>query len=93
MRGAPQSGFSRLILRISSRTSFGTAGRPGCPRRTFHFQDSRKPFRCQAITVSGFTIIMADCQSAQIPDSHAHRNRSAGVSFERFTDRWSTPSW
>jgi hypothetical protein len=31
MRGAPQSGFSRLILRISSRTSFGTAGRPGWP--------------------------------------------------------------
>src|SRR5882757_9124964 len=31
MRGAPQSGFSRLILRISWRTSFDTAGRPGFP--------------------------------------------------------------
>jgi arylsulfatase A-like enzyme len=28
MRGAPQSGFSRLILRISLRISFDTGGRP-----------------------------------------------------------------
>jgi hypothetical protein len=27
IRGAPQSGFSRLMLRIRSRTSFGIAGR------------------------------------------------------------------
>ena len=31
MRGAPHSGFSRLIRRINSRTSCGTAGRPGRP--------------------------------------------------------------
>src|SRR6202035_2121260 len=35
IRGAPQSGFSRLILRISSRTSSGTFGRPRFPCRTF----------------------------------------------------------
>src|SRR6516225_4884659 len=29
MRGAPQSGFSRLILRISCRICLDTAGRPG----------------------------------------------------------------
>ena len=44
MRDAPQSGFSRLILRISLRMSFDTGGRPGWPRRTFHVQNSRKPF-------------------------------------------------
>ena len=32
MRGAPQSGFSRLIFRISLRTSFDTGGRPRWPR-------------------------------------------------------------
>ncbi len=29
--GAPQSGFSRLIFRISWRISFDTGGRPGWP--------------------------------------------------------------
>jgi hypothetical protein len=31
IRGAPQTGLSRLILRIKPRTSFGTAGRPSLP--------------------------------------------------------------
>src|SRR5262249_20582081 len=31
IHGAPHSGFSRLIGRINSRTSCGTAGRPGRP--------------------------------------------------------------
>jgi hypothetical protein len=31
IRGAPQRGFSRLVVRISSRISFGAAGRPGRP--------------------------------------------------------------
>ena len=30
--GAPHSGFSWLIVRINSRTSLGTIGRPGLPR-------------------------------------------------------------
>src|SRR5215472_7627136 len=33
MRGAPQVGFSRHIQRIRSRTSRGSAGLPGWPRR------------------------------------------------------------
>ena len=93
MRGAPQSGFSRLILRINSRTSFGTAGRPGWPERTFHVQNSRKPLRCQAMTVSGLTMTKADRQSFQTSHSHAQRSRSAEVSFGRFTERCRTPSW
>ncbi len=31
LRGAPQRGFSRLIIRIRSRVSFGTRGRPDRP--------------------------------------------------------------
>ena len=31
-RGAPQSGFSRLMVRMSGRTSFEILGRPDWPR-------------------------------------------------------------
>src|SRR5215467_1658381 len=54
--GAPQPTLSRLRVRMRSRVSLGTAGRPGCPWRTFQVQYQRKPRRCQSITVSGFTI-------------------------------------
>jgi hypothetical protein len=53
MRGAPQLGFSRHILRIRSRISRETTGRPGRPRWTFQVQNRLKPARCQARTVSG----------------------------------------
>ena len=80
----------RLMLRIRSRTSFGIAGRPGCPCRTFQVQNTRKPLRCQAITVPGLTITNADCQSLQSRHSQAQKNRSAAVSFGRFfAERWS----
>jgi len=39
--GAPQSGFSRLMRRMSWRTSKETAGRPGRPCR--HFQLQKEP--------------------------------------------------
>src|ERR1017187_6859123 len=93
MRGAPQSGLSRHILRISSRTSLGTGGRPNRPRRTFQVQISRKPLRCQAMTVSGLTLTKEDRQSPQASQSHAQRSRSAEVSFGRLTERRRTPSW
>ncbi len=35
----------------------------------------------------------ADFQSRQIVHSHAHKSRSAGVSFGRFTERCRTPIW
>jgi hypothetical protein len=57
MRGAPQLGLLRLIIRIRSRTSCGMQGRPGLPRRILHVQNKRKPLRCQATTVSALTII------------------------------------
>src|SRR5215470_1658018 len=52
MRGAPHSGLSRLIVRIKSRMSAGTAGRP-TRRRDLQRQYRRKPLRCQRISVSG----------------------------------------
>ena len=93
MRGAPHSGFSRLILRISWRVSTGTLGRPRRPRRDFHAQKRRKPFRCQPMTVSGLTIIRAERQPRQVAANHAHRNRSEAVSFGRLIERCRTVSW
>ena len=92
MRGAPHIGFSRLILRISSRVSLGTFGLPGFPCRTFQVQKSRKPLRCQATTVSGFTITRAERQSRQTLHSQTHRPRSTTVNCGRpFAERFSTP--
>ena len=47
-RRAPQRVVAahRTNLRIKDRTSAGTAGRPGLPRRIFHVQNSWKPLRC-----------------------------------------------
>jgi integrase len=45
------------------------------------------------MTVAGLTIIRDERQSFHISHSQAHRNRSAGVSFGRFTERRRTPSW
>src|SRR5712691_6688834 len=94
MRGAPQLGFSRHILRIRSRTSREMTGRPGWPRRTFQVQNRRKPARCQATTVSGLTMARAERQSPQMRDSPTHNRRSSGVNFGRFlADRRRTPTW
>jgi len=93
MRGAPQSGFSRLSRRIRSWTFFGTAGRPGWPRPTFQVHNRRKLLRCQAMTVFGLTMIRADRQPLHTELSHTHRSRSAGASLGRFTERWRTPNW
>src|SRR5258708_21118546 len=92
MRGAPQSGFSRLILRISLRISFDTGGRPRWPLRTFQVQNSRNPLRCHAMTVSGLTIQRAERHSFQTPQNQAHKNRSNRLRFGLFTERCSTPS-
>src|SRR6516162_436709 len=52
MRGAPHSGLSRLIVRIKSRMSAGTAGWP-TRRRDLQRQYRREPLRCQRTSVSG----------------------------------------
>src|SRR5487761_1090729 len=82
MRGAPQRGLARFILRSRSRTSPGTEGRP-LRFRLFHLQYRRKPFRCQAITVLGLTISSADRQSAHKRESQTHRSRSVAESLRR----------
>jgi hypothetical protein len=90
MRGAPQRGLSRLIVRISSRTSFGTAGRSCFPRRIFPVQNRRKPLRCDPTIVDAFRMNAPDFQSGHAVESRARRSRSAGVSFGRFTERCRT---
>ena len=80
------------MVRINWRTSLGTAGRPGLPRRTFQAQNRRKPLRCQPMTVAALTIKTLDCQSFQTAHSQAHNQRSAGVSLGRWTERCKTPS-
>src|SRR5215475_4432465 len=94
MRGAPQLGFTRHILRIRSRTSREMTGRPGWPCRTFQVQNKRKPARCQAMTVSGLTIASAERQSLQRRDRQIHNRRSLEVNFGRFlADLCSTEIW
>src|SRR5437588_9256555 len=58
MRGAPHSGLSRLIVRIKSRMSAGTAGRP-TRRRDLQRQYRRKPLRCQRYE-RGSTIVTSN---------------------------------
>src|SRR5262249_44680467 len=54
----------------------------------------RKPLRCQAMTVSGWTMARAERQSLQTRDRMSHNRRSAGVSFGRcFTERFKTLTW
>ena len=93
MRGAPQSGFACDIVRISARTSSGTVGRP-VRRRLFHVQNNRKPRRCQAMTVSGWTMTSAVRHPVQTRDSQTQSHRSAFASRNRRGRvRCSTCSW
>ena len=91
MRGAPHSGFASDIVRISVRMSAATVGRPRW--RLFHVQRKRKPRRCHARIVSGFTMTTIR-QSRHTRDNHTHSNRSAGVSrTRRGRDRSRRCSW
>ena len=83
--------FSSFICRISERTWASTGGRPPLGR-DFHCQNKRNPWRCQPITVSGLTMMMAERHSDQIRDSHAQNSRSRRRSCGRFTERFSTAS-
>src|SRR4051812_2016280 len=60
------------MIRISSWMSRGTIGRPGLPCRTFHVQNSRKPLRCQAITVAALTMKTLLRHSLQTDESQTH---------------------
>ena len=63
IRSWPHSTFSRAILRISSRSSFGIGGRP---TRDFIRQRSLQPARCQRIIVAGCTTTNALRQSKSL---------------------------
>src|ERR1700686_2919298 len=64
-------------------TSRDTEGRPS-GWRLFHFQYSRNPLRCQAMTVSGLTMSNADHQPLQNRARDTHRNRSARLKRSRW---------
>ena len=95
MRGAPQVGFERDILRISSRIAWSTEGRPGLPARLLRVQNRLKPSRCQRITVAGWTIASACSQPLNSRDNVAHSPRSADPmrSLRLPTLRLRTPIW
>src|SRR3954464_10108269 len=64
------------MIRISSRMSRCPLGRPGLPCRIFQVQNSRKPLRCQAITVAALTMKTLVRHSFQTDESQTHRIRS-----------------
>ena len=55
-------------------------GRPPLRRRNFHVQYSRKPFRCQPMTVSGFTITSISRRFGKSRDRGTQSSRSDGRS-------------
>jgi hypothetical protein len=65
---------------MRARTSRGIAGRPPLRRRDFHVQYWRKPFRCQPMTVSGFTITNTSRQVGKSRDRDTQSRRSVGRS-------------
>src|SRR4051794_39793190 len=69
------------MIRISSRTSPGTIGRPGLPCRTFQVQKRRKPLRCQAITVAALMMKTLVRHSLQTDERQPPRIRSVVDSF------------
>ena len=92
MRGAPQSGLARAMVRTSSASSDPMRGRPVRPRRDFQVQNERKPFRCQRITVSGRTMWSASRHPAQRRESQTQKARSSDPNRGRFDRRRSRAS-
>jgi hypothetical protein len=76
----------RGVRKRNRINAFGVFSRDtGRPRRVrlFHLQKSRKPRRCHARTVSGFTMTMATRHPCQIRDNQTHNTRSTRVSSTR----------
>ncbi len=92
MRGEPQSGLARAIVRTSSASSGLTGGRPTSPRRDFQVQKARKPCRCQRITVWGRTTWSAPRHPAHWWESHSQKRRSRRPNCGRFDRRRSRTS-
>jgi hypothetical protein len=92
-RCSPERVLSWLIRRIRSLTSTAIRGRPRRRGLGFHLQNSRKPLRCQRMTVSGLTMSAASRQRGHSRLSHTQKRRSALVSRGReVCRRSSTPS-
>jgi transposase len=70
--------FSRLMRLMRARTSRKIGGPPPPRRRDFYVQYSRKPFRCQPMTVSGFTITSISRQFGKNRDRSTQIGRSFG---------------
>ena len=83
-RSSPQVGLFVAISAISLCKCSGTRGRPR--DRDFHFQNRRKPLRCQRINVSGLTIVRASRQSNR-RESRANVKRLGSVASRGFTFR------
>jgi hypothetical protein len=81
----PTSDFSRLIWRISARSSRSILGLP--PRRQdSQRQYARNPRRCQRSTVSGFTMTMASTTDGNSRDCHTKIRRSTFRKRTHFRD-------
>ena len=74
--GAPHVGFSVAIRRMRVRICSLALGRPP---RDFQVQKSRYAFRCQRITVAGFTKTSVSIQPFHRRSPKAHSARSKGV--------------
>ena len=81
MRGAPHSGLSLLILRMSSRSSRSVLGRPTC-LRDFQRQKARNPARWQRKIVSGRTDL-AQIKQARHEADHPDQQDSRRFSVMR----------
>ena len=87
-------GDSRSTARGSVRERLTPRAAGRCARRLFQVQNKRKPRRCHARTVSGFTICTAERQPRHERESHAHSIRSTVVKRTRGRrDRCTTASW
>jgi len=87
MRGAPQRGLARAMVRTRWAIAEPIDGRPVRAPRDFHVQKARKPCRCQRITVSGRTTWSASRHPAHRRESHTQKARSRGPNRGRF-ERW-----
>jgi hypothetical protein len=65
-------------MRTISSMSWGwIGGRPA--RLDFHVQNKAKPRRCQATTVSGFTIVSVSAHLDQVRESTTQKARSTAA--------------
>src|SRR5262245_23323664 len=90
MRGAPHSGLASVICLIKALTFGSTAGRPPVLRRDSFVQKSRKPWRCQPMTVSGLMMIKDSRQPLQMRDNQTQKRRSLFLITGRFRSRLRT---